>query len=122
MTRPWQGSGSAAAGRRATQAFAGRATARKLAVLHRRCAAIGRDYHAIEKTHVQAWALAPTGRLRRQSASHGPMPSFLGPLSEAIELVGQYQDAGIDLLILSDARSDVETRELFVSDVMPHFA
>jgi hypothetical protein len=34
----------------------------------------------------------------------------------------QYRDAGIDLLILSDHRNDEETRELFVSDVMPHFA
>jgi hypothetical protein len=47
---------------------------------------------------------------------------FVGPVSEAIDLIGQYQDAGIDLLINADRRNDVETRELFVSDVMPHFA
>ena len=34
--------------------------------------------------------------------------------------LGQYQDAGVDLLINGD-RNDVETRELFASDVMPHF-
>jgi hypothetical protein len=28
----------------------------------------------------------------------------------------------MDLLIHSDGLHDVETRELFVSDVMPHFA
>ena len=39
----------------------------------------------------------------------------------AIDLIGQYQDAGVDMLIIGD-RNDVETRELFVSDVMPHFA
>jgi len=43
-------------------------------------------------------------------------------VSEAIDLIGQYQDAGVELLINSDYRNDVETRELFVSDVMPHFA
>ncbi len=43
-------------------------------------------------------------------------------MSEAIDLIGQYQDAGVDLLINSDRRNDQETRELFVSDVMPHFA
>ena len=43
-------------------------------------------------------------------------------MSEAIDLIGQYHDAGIDLLINADRRNDVETRELFASDVMPHFA
>jgi hypothetical protein len=43
-------------------------------------------------------------------------------VSEAIDLIGQYQDAGVDLLINADRRNDAETRELFVSDVMPHFA
>jgi len=46
-----------------------------------------------------------------------------GTVSEAIDLIGQYQDAGIELLIHGDPRNDdVETRELLVSDVMPHFA
>jgi hypothetical protein len=48
---------------------------------------------------------------------------FVGTVSEAIDLIGQYQDAGVDLLINSNSqRSGEETRELFVSDVMPHFA
>jgi hypothetical protein len=42
--------------------------------------------------------------------------------SEAIDLIGQYQNASVELLINSDQRNDVDTRELFVSDVMPHFA
>ena len=42
-------------------------------------------------------------------------------MSEAIDLIGQYEDAGIDLLINGD-RNDTESRELLVSDVMPHFA
>ena len=46
---------------------------------------------------------------------------FVGTVSEAIDLIGRYQDAGIDLLITGD-RNDVESRELFASDVMPHFA
>jgi hypothetical protein len=45
----------------------------------------------------------------------------LGTVSEAIDLIGEYQDAGVDLLIDSDRRNDEETRELFASDVMPHF-
>jgi alkanesulfonate monooxygenase SsuD/methylene tetrahydromethanopterin reductase-like flavin-dependent oxidoreductase (luciferase family) len=50
-----------------------------------------------------------------------PSPGFVGTVSEAIDLIAQYQDAGIELLIIGD-RNDEESRELFVSDVMPHFA
>jgi hypothetical protein len=47
---------------------------------------------------------------------------FVGTVSTAIDLIGQYQDAGVQLLINSDYRNDSETHELFASDVMPHFA
>ena len=59
---------------------------------------------------------------RERLAARGPLRGFVGTVSEAIDLIGQYQDAGVDLLINADRRNDVETRELFVSDVMPHFA
>jgi len=38
-----------------------------------------------------------------------------------IDLIRQYRGAGIDLLINGD-RNDVETRVLFASDVILHFA
>jgi alkanesulfonate monooxygenase SsuD/methylene tetrahydromethanopterin reductase-like flavin-dependent oxidoreductase (luciferase family) len=59
---------------------------------------------------------------RERLAARGPLRGFVGTVSEAIDLIGQYQDAGVDQLINADRRNDVETRELFVSDVMPHFA
>ena len=59
---------------------------------------------------------------RERLAPRGPVRGFLGTVSEAIDLIGQYQDAGIELLIVSDRPNDAETRDLFVSDVMPHFA
>jgi F420-dependent oxidoreductase-like protein len=97
----------------------------KLDVLRRHCDAAGRDYDTIEKTHVQGWLLArddaAVAAKRERLAARGPLPSFVGTVSEAIDLIGQYQDAGVELLINGD-RNDVETRELFVSDVMPHFA
>jgi alkanesulfonate monooxygenase SsuD/methylene tetrahydromethanopterin reductase-like flavin-dependent oxidoreductase (luciferase family) len=97
----------------------------KLNVLRRHCDAVGRDYETIEKSHVQGWLLARNGAAvsakRERVAGRGPLPSFVGTVSEATDLIGQYQDVGIDLLIVSDPRNDVETRELFVSDVMPHF-
>ena len=47
---------------------------------------------------------------------------FVGTVSEAIDLIGQYQNAGVQLLINSDYRNDMETHELFASEVIPHFA
>ena len=98
----------------------------KLAVLRRHCDAAEREYDTIEKTHVQRWLLArddaAVAAKRERLAPTGPVGGFLGTVSEAIDLIGQYQDAGIELLIVSDRRNDAETRELFVSDVMPHFA
>jgi alkanesulfonate monooxygenase SsuD/methylene tetrahydromethanopterin reductase-like flavin-dependent oxidoreductase (luciferase family) len=89
----------------------------KLAVLRGHCDAAGRDYDTIEKTHVQHWLLArdaaAVAAKRERLAARGPLRGFLGTVSEAIDLIGQYQDAGVELLINSDQRNDVETRELF---------
>ena len=97
----------------------------KLDVLRRHCDAASRDYDAIEKTHVQAWILARNDAAvtakRERLAARGPLPSFVGTVSEAIDLIGQYQDAGVELMINGD-RNDVATRELFASDIMPRFA
>ena len=96
----------------------------KLSVLRRHCDAAGRNYASIEKTHVQSWLLARDAArvaAKRHRLSGSP-PGFAGTVSEAIDAVGQYEDAGVDLLIHSDRWNDAETRELFVSDVMPHFA
>jgi alkanesulfonate monooxygenase SsuD/methylene tetrahydromethanopterin reductase-like flavin-dependent oxidoreductase (luciferase family) len=99
----------------------------KLAVLRGHCDAVGRDYDTIEKTRIQPWLLARddaavAAKRERLAAASGPLRGFVGTASEAIDLVGQHQDAGIELLISADRRNDVESRELFASDVMPHFA
>jgi hypothetical protein len=54
--------------------------------------------------------------------ARGPLRGFVGTVSVAIDLIGQCQDAGVDLLIYADRRSDAETRELFASEVTPRFA
>ena len=98
----------------------------KLAVLRGHCDSAGRDYDTIEKTRIQPWLLARDAATlaakRERLAVRGPLRGFVGTVAEAIDLIGQYQDAGVDLLINADRPSDGETRELFVSDVMPHFA
>jgi len=98
----------------------------KLDVLRRHCDALGRDYHTIEKTRVQPWLFAPddaaAAAKRERLASRGPVRGFVGTVSEAIDLIGHYQDAGIDLLINADRPNDAESREIFASDVLPHFS
>jgi F420-dependent oxidoreductase-like protein len=83
----------------------------KFDVLRRHCDSTGRDYGGIEKTHINSWLLA-----------RGPLRGFVGTVPEAIDLIGRYRDAGVDLLINSDYRNDFETHELMASDVMEHFA
>jgi F420-dependent oxidoreductase-like protein len=98
----------------------------KLLVLRRHCEVAQRDYAAIEKTHNYSWLLArdetAAAAKRERLAARRPLRGFVGTVSEAIDLIGQYQDDGVQLLINSDYRNDLETHELFASDVMPHFA
>jgi len=97
----------------------------KLAALRSHCDAAGRDYDTIEKTYVQAWILARSDAAvaakRDRLGVGGTVRRFVGTVSEAIDLIGQYQDVGVELLIVSDRPNDTETRELFAADVMPHF-
>jgi hypothetical protein len=95
-------------------------------VLRRHCDVAARDYDTIETTLIQPWLLArddgAVALKRKRLAARGPLRGFVGTVSEAIDLIGQYQDAGVDLLIEADRRNDTESRELFASDVIPHFA
>jgi hypothetical protein len=59
---------------------------------------------------------------RQRLAARGPLRGFVGAVSAAIDLIGQYQDASVQLLVNSDYRNDTETSELLASEVMPHFA
>ena len=98
----------------------------KLSVLRAHCDAAGRDYNAIEKTHNNSWLIArdepEVAAKRERLTARGPLRGFVGTVSQAIDLIGQYRDAGVQLLINSDYRNDVETHELMAAEVMPHFA
>ena len=98
----------------------------KLAILRGHCEAAQRDYGAIEKTHINSWLLArdeaAAAAKRERLAARGPLRGFIGTAAEAIDLIGRYQDCGVQLLINSDHRNDIETHELLASEVMPHFA
>jgi alkanesulfonate monooxygenase SsuD/methylene tetrahydromethanopterin reductase-like flavin-dependent oxidoreductase (luciferase family) len=98
----------------------------KLAILRRHCDAAQRDYDAIEKTNIISLLIArddaAVAAKRERLAVRGPLRGFVGTVSEAIDLIGQYRDAGVQLLINSDYRNAAETSELLASDVIPHFA
>jgi len=85
-----------------------------------------RDYATTETTHNNSWLLArdeaAVAAKRERLTARGPLRGFVGTVSEAIDLIGQYQDAGVQLLMNSDYRNDNETHELFASEIMPHFA
>ena len=78
----------------------------KLEVLRQHCDAAGRDYDTIEKTRIMPWLLARDAAAARAKGERlgagGPLRGFVGTVSEAIDLIGRYQDAGIDLLINAD--------------------
>jgi F420-dependent oxidoreductase-like protein len=97
----------------------------KFEVLRRHCDAAGRDYDMIERTHNNSWLLGRNetaiAAKRERLSARGPLRGFIGTVSEAVDLVGRYQDAGVQLLINSDYRNDLETNELLASDVMRHF-
>jgi hypothetical protein len=46
---------------------------------------------------------------------------FFGPISQAIGLIGQPAKFGVQPLINSDYRSEIETHDLMAAEVMPHF-
>ncbi len=84
----------------------------KLAVLRSHCDAIQRDATTIEATHNNSWLIgrddAAVGAKCERLAARGPLRGFVGTVSEAIDLIGKYRDAGVQLLINSDYRNDLE--------------
>jgi F420-dependent oxidoreductase-like protein len=100
-------------------------TKHKLDVLRRHCDAVQRDFETIERTHNFSWLLAgddaSVKAKRERLSARGPLRGFIGTPREAVDLAGQLHDVGVQLLINSDYRNDIETHELMASEVMPHF-
>jgi F420-dependent oxidoreductase-like protein len=100
--------------------------ARKFAILRRHCEAEGRSYEAIEKTILTSFLLArdeaALAAKRSRLAAPTEFRGFAGTVSSVIDLIGQYRDAGVQLVISSAYKNDSETHELLASDVIPRFA
>ncbi|HVC62878.1 MAG TPA: LLM class F420-dependent oxidoreductase [Acetobacteraceae bacterium] len=98
----------------------------KFEVLRRHCEAEQRNYAAIERTSIISFLLArdeaALAAKRRRLAVPEQYYGIAGTVSEVTDLIGRYQDAGVQLLISSAYKNDLETHELLASDIMPRFA
>jgi F420-dependent oxidoreductase-like protein len=98
----------------------------KFDVLRRHCEAQRRNYDEIERTSVISFVLArdeaALAAKRRKLAVPEQFYGFAGTVAQVTDLVGRYRDAGVQLLISSTYKNDVETLELLAADVMPAFA
>jgi len=97
----------------------------KFEVLRRHCEAQQRNYEEIERTSITSFLVARDAAAlvakRRRLAVPEQYYGFAGTVSEVIDLVGRYQDAGVQLLISSAYKNDLETHELLAADVIPRF-
>ncbi len=97
----------------------------KYEVLHRHCEKVGRDPKTIEHTNLTTLLLAKDDAALKAKKERMQLPDpFRGyamTASQAVDLVGRYQDAGTQMLIFSSYKNDAETLELFAGDVIPKF-
>jgi hypothetical protein len=98
----------------------------KLGILRGHCDTVQRDYDTIEKTDNHSWLLSRdavgVAAKRERLSRRGPLQCFVGTVSEAVDLIGQHQNAGVQLLINRDYRSHMESHEPLAAEIMPHFA
>ena len=98
----------------------------KYEVLRRHCEMENRDCTTIERTNIISPLLArdadALAAKRQRLAVPESYYGFAGTVAQVTDLIGQYRDAGVQLLISSTYKNDHETLELLAADVMPHFS
>jgi len=93
--------------------------------MRRHCDAVPRNYDEIERTNLIGLLLArdeaslSAKAERLGAAAH--FRGFAGTVRQATDLIGQYAEAGVHLLISSAFKNDTETLELLAAEIMPHF-
>jgi F420-dependent oxidoreductase-like protein len=100
---------------------------RKLSVLHSHCEQAGRDRGEIHVS-TQALFFLSTDKdwLNDKRQSQSGRPAIIGTPAEVTDIVGQYQDAGADELIipggtLGSLQRAKDTCDLFMAEVAPAF-
>jgi F420-dependent oxidoreductase-like protein len=99
---------------------------RKFSVLRAHCEAEGRDFDSIERTNLISFLLATDEQALQAKRERLAVPAgqwgYFITVTQAVDEIGRYKDAGVQLLISSIYKNDQESLELFASEVMPHFA
>ena len=97
----------------------------KLEILRRHCEKEKRNYDEIEKTNNTGFLVArDDAGVKAKREKYGIGDQFRGnavTVSQAIDLVGQFRDAGTQMVIFSVYKNDRESLELMASEVMPKF-
>jgi len=95
-------------------------------ILRAHCEKAGRDFNTIERTNLTSFLIARDEAALKAKKDRLKLPDpFRGyalTVPQVIDLVGGYQDAGSQMMILSSYKNDVETLESFAAEVMPKFA
>jgi F420-dependent oxidoreductase-like protein len=97
----------------------------KFDVIRQHCETEGRDYNSIERTNLTSLLIAKNEiSLKAKRERLALLDQFRGyavTTAQAIDLVGQFRDIGVQTFICSFVKNDRETGELFASDVMSQF-
>ena len=97
----------------------------KLDILRGHCDKLGRDFNTIERTNLTSMLIAKDQASLKAKKERMNLPNpFRGyalTVPQAIDLVGGFQDAGSQMMILSSYKNDMETLELLAAEVMPKF-
>ncbi len=97
----------------------------KFDILRAHCEKAGRDFNSIERTNLTGLLIAKDEASLKAKKDRLKLPDpFRGyalTVPQIIDLVGGYQDAGSQMMILSSYKNDVETLETFAAEVLPKF-
>jgi F420-dependent oxidoreductase-like protein len=98
----------------------------KFDVLRAHCEREGRNFDEIERTDLTTFLIArDEAALKVKRERMGVVDPFRGnavTVSQAVDLVGRYQDVGVQMIISGIYKNDRETLELLAGDVMPAFS
>jgi F420-dependent oxidoreductase-like protein len=99
----------------------------RMRVLHERCEEIGRDSREISvSTQALLFLSTDESWLARQRENQAGQAAIVGTPAEMVEIVGRFQEAGADELIIPDftlgsGPRRLETCDLFIEEVARHF-
>ncbi len=98
--------------------------AQKLDVLRRHCGTEKRDFNEIERTCLSTFLLARDEAALKEKSERLGVPGtsrgFALTTAQAVDLLTEYDKAGIQMIVCSIHKNDEETQEL-LAELIPHF-